>query len=231
MSYEPPLPTNVRGYDGNPLPYASRNARRIVLRRVPPLIVNALSPRGQDVLRPWRARLSGAVGARSSITPAIVRRVARGRGGSTITQQVAKALLQDDAFRSRARSAGDLASPRIDASSSRSRTVPQPDFLGQMPMASSRGARLFRSRRRELALHEPRTSRSCPGAEQLRPDPARRKGDGPAAITCSAKWPATALSPRNSAPWRLHRTGHDPYGTTPVPRTGAISCDGSSPHR
>jgi penicillin-binding protein 1A len=99
LAYKPPLPTNVRGYDGQPVQTFARERRvELSFDEYPPVVVNAIisaedktffSHGGIDY-----PGLLGAVGdyAKRSVSGG------RARGGSTITQQVAKALLQDDEY-------------------------------------------------------------------------------------------------------------------------------------
>ncbi len=99
LAYQPPLPSNVRGYDGNPVQTFARERRvELAYDEYPPLVVHAFisaedktffSHGGLDY-----PGLIGAVGdyATKSVTGG------RARGGSTITQQVAKYLLQDSSY-------------------------------------------------------------------------------------------------------------------------------------
>jgi penicillin-binding protein 1A len=99
LAYQPPLPTNVRGYDGNPVQTFARE-RRVELSydEYPPLVVNAfISAEDKTFFSHGGIDYPGLVGAvfdygRKSVTGG------RARGGSTITQQVAKYLLQDSSY-------------------------------------------------------------------------------------------------------------------------------------
>ena len=99
MSYEPPLPTNVRGYDGNPIgTYARERRVELSFDEYPPLVVNAfIAAEDKTFFEHGGLDYPGLVGAVFDYTRKSVSG-GRARGGSTITQQVAKALLQDDAY-------------------------------------------------------------------------------------------------------------------------------------
>jgi len=100
LAYQPPLPTNVRGYDGNPVQTFARE-RRVELSydEYPPLVIEAfISAEDKTFFRHGGIDYPGLVGAvfdygRKSVTGG-----GRARGGSTITQQVAKYLLQDSSY-------------------------------------------------------------------------------------------------------------------------------------
>ena len=99
LAYQPPLPTNVRGYDGNPVQTFARE-RRVELSydEYPPVVVNAfLSAEDKTFFSHGGIDYPGLVGAlfdygRKTVTGG------RARGASTITQQVAKYLLQDSSY-------------------------------------------------------------------------------------------------------------------------------------
>ena len=99
LSYEPPLPTNVRGYDGNPIgTYARERRVELSFDEYPPLVINAfISAEDKTFFSHGGLDYPGLVGAVFDYTRKSVSG-GRARGGSTITQQVAKALLQDDAY-------------------------------------------------------------------------------------------------------------------------------------
>src|SRR6187455_2533050 len=100
LAYEPPLPTNVRGYNGDPVQTFARE-RRVELSydEIPPLVIEAfISAEDKTFFRHGGIDYPGLVGAvfdygRKSVTGG-----GRARGGSTITQQVAKYLLQDSSY-------------------------------------------------------------------------------------------------------------------------------------
>ena len=99
LSYQPPLPTNVRGYDGNPVQTFARE-RRVELSydEYPPLVVHAfISAEDKTFFSHHGIDFTGLAGAvfdysTKSLTGG------RAKGGSTITQQVAKYLLQDNSY-------------------------------------------------------------------------------------------------------------------------------------
>ena len=99
LAYEPPLPTNVRGYNGDPVQTFARE-RRVELSydEFPPLVIDAfVSAEDRTFFKHGGIDYTGLVGAvfdygRKSVSGG------RARGGSTITQQVAKYLLKDSSY-------------------------------------------------------------------------------------------------------------------------------------
>ena len=99
LAYQPPLPTNVRGYNGEPIQTFARE-RRVELSydEYPPLLVHAfISAEDKDFFHHHGIDYTGFLKAVFNYTTHIGRggRVA---GGSTITQQVAKYLLRDSSY-------------------------------------------------------------------------------------------------------------------------------------
>ncbi len=99
LGYQPPLPTNVRGYDGNPVQTFARERRvELAFDEYPKVVIDAfISAEDKTFFSHGGLDYPGLVGAvfdysRKSVTGG------RARGGSTITQQVAKYLLQDDQY-------------------------------------------------------------------------------------------------------------------------------------
>ena len=99
LAYQPPLPTNIRGYDGTPVQTFARE-RRVELSydEFPPMLVQAFTSaedktffehHGIDFPGTLKAVFNYAVH---------VGRPGRVPGGSTITQQVAKYLLKDSSY-------------------------------------------------------------------------------------------------------------------------------------
>ncbi|MEO7240427.1 MAG: transglycosylase domain-containing protein, partial [Sphingomicrobium sp.] len=99
LSYQPSLPTNVRGYDGNPIQTFARERRvELAYDEYPPLVIHAfISAEDKTFFRHGGIDYPGLVGAVFDFTRKSVSG-GRARGGSTITQQVAKALLQDSSY-------------------------------------------------------------------------------------------------------------------------------------
>ncbi len=99
LAYQPPLPTNVRGYDGNPVQTFARERRvELAFDEYPPLVVNAfISAEDKTFFSHHGIDIPGLAGAVFDYTRKSVSG-GRARGGSTITQQVAKYLLQDDEY-------------------------------------------------------------------------------------------------------------------------------------
>ena len=99
LAYQPPLPTNVRGYNGNPVQTFARERRvELAYDEYPPLVVNAfISAEDKTFFSHGGIDYPGLIGAVFDYTTKSVTG-GRAKGGSTITQQVAKYLLQDDAY-------------------------------------------------------------------------------------------------------------------------------------
>jgi penicillin-binding protein 1A len=99
LAYEPPLPTNVRGYNGDPVQTFARE-RRVDLSydEYPPLLVHAfISAEDKTFFHHHGIDYAGFTKAVFNYATHLGRggRVA---GGSTITQQVAKYLLRDSSY-------------------------------------------------------------------------------------------------------------------------------------
>ncbi len=99
LAYQPPLPSNIRGYDGNPVQTFARE-RRVELSydEYPPLVVHAfISAEDKTFFSHGGLDYPGLIGAVGDyVTKSVTG--GRARGGSTITQQVAKYLLQDSSY-------------------------------------------------------------------------------------------------------------------------------------
>ncbi|HUP67696.1 MAG TPA: PBP1A family penicillin-binding protein [Sphingomicrobium sp.] len=99
LAYQPPLPTNVRGYDGTPVQTFARE-RRVELSydEYPPLVIHAfLSAEDKSFFQHHGIDFPGLVGAVADYATKSVTG-GRAKGGSTITQQVAKYLLKDSSY-------------------------------------------------------------------------------------------------------------------------------------
>jgi penicillin-binding protein 1A len=100
LAYQPALPTNIRGYDGTPVQTFARE-RRVELSydEYPPLVVHAfISAEDKDFFTHHGVDFTGLVGAVFDFTKKSVTGGGRAKGGSTITQQVAKYLLKDSSY-------------------------------------------------------------------------------------------------------------------------------------
>ena len=93
-TYEPPLPTNVRGIDGVPIQSYARERRvELSFAEYPPLLVRAfLAAEDRTFFEHHGVDFPGLAGAVIDYVHKIGTG-RRARGGSTITQQVAKNLL------------------------------------------------------------------------------------------------------------------------------------------
>ena len=100
LAYQPPLPTNVRGYDGQPVQTFARERRvELSFDEYPPMVINAfISAEDKTFFTHGGLDYPGLIGAVFDYSTKTVTGGGRARGGSTITQQVSKALLQDDAY-------------------------------------------------------------------------------------------------------------------------------------
>src|SRR6476661_9239121 len=100
LAYQPPLPTNVRGYDGTPVQTFARE-RRVELSydEYPQLVVHAfISAEDKDFFSHHGIDFPGLIGAVADYSIKSVIGGGRAKGGSTITQQVAKYLLKDSSY-------------------------------------------------------------------------------------------------------------------------------------
>src|SRR3954447_23763667 len=100
LAYQPPLPSNVRGYDGTPVQTFARE-RRVELSydEYPPLVVHAfISAEDKAFFTHHGIDFPGLIGAVFDYTAKTVTGGGRAKGGSTITQQVAKYLLRDSSY-------------------------------------------------------------------------------------------------------------------------------------
>ena len=100
MAYQSALPTNVRGYDGNPIGTFARERRvELAFDEYPPLVVHAfISAEDKTFFTHGGIDYPGLVGAVFDYGVKKATGGARARGGSTITQQVAKHMLGDDEY-------------------------------------------------------------------------------------------------------------------------------------
>jgi len=100
LAYQPSLPTNVRGYDGKPVQTFARERRvELSYEELPPMVVQAfISAEDKTFFRHGGIDYPGLIGAVFDFTTKTATGGGRARGGSTITQQVAKYLLQDSSY-------------------------------------------------------------------------------------------------------------------------------------
>ena len=100
LAYRPGLPTNIRGYDGQPIQTFARE-RRVDLdyKEIPPVVVQAfISAEDKTFFTHGGIDYPGLAGAVFDYSVKKATGGSRARGGSTITQQVAKGLLQDNSY-------------------------------------------------------------------------------------------------------------------------------------
>ncbi|WP_426265578.1 penicillin-binding protein 1A [Sphingomonas sp. LHG3443-2] len=100
LAYQPPLPSNIRGVDGQPVGTFARERRvELSYNEYPPMVIQAfISAEDKTFFSHGGIDYPGLVGAVGDFALKSATGGARARGGSTITQQVAKALLQDDEY-------------------------------------------------------------------------------------------------------------------------------------
>ena len=197
LAYQPPLPTNIRGYDGTPVQTFARE-RRVELSydEFPPLVVHAfLSAEDKNFFEHSGIDVPGLIGAVADFTAKSVTGGGRAKGGSTITQQVAKYLLQDRATTSDARLARQ-SSPSV---SNHPNQTADPRDLSQLDLPRPQrlrnpggGARLFRQGyQRAYAVGGGLSCRPSQGAVELRPRPGHAEGPRPSQLRAArdvAKW-------------------------------------------
>jgi len=100
LAYQPPLPTNIRGYDGDPVQTFARERRvELAYDEIPPLVVHSfISAEDKNFFEHHGIDVPGLIGAVVDFTAKSVTGGGRAKGGSTITQQVAKYLLKDSSY-------------------------------------------------------------------------------------------------------------------------------------
>ena len=100
LAYQPDLPTNIRGYDGTPVQTFARERRvQLSFDEYPPLVIHAfISAEDKDFFSHHGIDVPGLIGAVADYTIKSVVGGGRAKGGSTITQQVAKYLLKDSSY-------------------------------------------------------------------------------------------------------------------------------------
>jgi len=99
LAYQPSLPTNVRGYDGEPVADFSRERRvQLPYDEFPPMLVQAfISAEDKSFFSHPGVDIGGLANAVWDYTTKLGSG-RRARGGSTITQQVAKNLIVGDEY-------------------------------------------------------------------------------------------------------------------------------------
>jgi len=100
LAYQPPLPTNVRGYNGDPIQTFARERRvNLAYDEYPKVVVEAfISAEDKTFFEHGGIDYPGLLGAVGDYAVKTITGGGRARGGSTITQQVAKYLLQDSSY-------------------------------------------------------------------------------------------------------------------------------------
>jgi penicillin-binding protein 1A len=100
LAYQPALPSNVRSYDGDPVQSFARERRvNLAFDEYPPLVVQAfISAEDRTFFSHGGIDYPSLVGAVGDFAVKSATGGGRARGGSTITQQIAKSLLQDSSY-------------------------------------------------------------------------------------------------------------------------------------
>ena len=204
LAYQPPLPTNVRGYDGTPVQTFARE-RRVELSydEYPPLVVHAfISAEDKGFFAHHGIDFPGLIGAVVRLCDQERRPAAAARkGGSTITQQVAKYLLKDSSYNVGRKAREAILAFRLEFDADQAadpRALSQFDLpRPQRLWRPGRGARLFRQGRQRADAARGGLSRGpAQGAGQLRPGAGDAEGARPPQL-CAA----------GDVPQRLHHRG------------------------
>ena len=215
LAYEPPLPTNVRGYNGDPVQTFARE-RRVELSydEFPPMVIDAFVSAEDDFLQAMAGSITRASSAQCSITSQERRRRPCTRRIDH-HQQVAKYLLKDSSYASGGNTREVILAFLLEFAPLRAEILEiylYPYFPRlQRLRGSGRIAVLFSTRML--------TSRPCPRGLTLRrscPAPAnydpvaRPRGPRPAQLCPAGDGHATATSRRQRV-MRLDDSGrHDP---------------------
>ena len=200
LTYEPPLPTNLRGVDGGPV-YTFARERRIELSyaEFPPLLVDAFVS-AED--KSFFSHHGIDVGGLASAVFDYARKYGSGeraRGGSTITQQVAKNLLIGNEYSREAQGArGDPRDPHREHAAKQQilELYLNQIFLGRNAYGVEAAAQAYFGKDvKDLTLPEMAYLAILPKApEQLYARARRRSRARPAHPMCCARWRRTAIS-------------------------------------
>ena len=199
LAYQPPLPTNIRGYDGTPVQTFARE-RRVELSydEFPPLVVHAfLSAEDKNFFEHSGIDVPGLIGAVADFTAKSVTGGGRAKGGSTITQQVAKYLLQDSSYNIGRKAREAILAFRLE---SHPNQTADPRDLSQLDLSSAAtptgiqaaATPIFRQGyQRAYAVGGGLSCRPFQGAVELRPRPGHAEGPRPSQLRAArdvAKW-------------------------------------------
>ena len=216
LAYQPPLPTNVRGYDGTPVQTFARE-RRVELSydEYPAAGRPRLHlGRGQEFLQPSRDRLHRADrrGRRFHGEERHRRRPRQGR----VDDHPAGRQISAEGFELQHRPQGPRGDPRLPPridpeQAADPRALPQFDLpRPQRLWRPGGGARLFRQgRQRADACRKPPISRCCRRRRPITIRCARPRRRSTAATMCCARCTATATSARTQ--WKA--AAATPLGT------------------
>ena len=194
LDYEPPLPTVVRGVDGE-IVHSYARERRVQLQYsdFPRELVNAyLAAEDKTFFSHGGIDAGGLAGA---VIDYVTKMGSdeRAVGGSTITQQVAKNILLTNEYSVTRKLKEMMLARRIEGVLTKQQILEL--YLNEIPLGrpqlrrAGSSARLFRQ-----GCRRPRTAGSrvsgdpAQGARNLRPRKECRTGDRHGAISCSTRW-------------------------------------------
>ena len=203
--YEPALPSVVRDVNGEPV-YSFARERRVQLNYddFPPLLIRAiLSAEDKTFFSHHGVDITGLAGAVIDYASKIGSGQ-RAKGGSTITQQVAKNLLLGDEYSPTRKIKEMILASRIE----RAMTKPQilelylnQIFLGRNAYGVQAASRAYFNKDiGELSCISSRSSRSCPRPRKPTAAPGSPAVRSNGATGCSNRWLGTAGLPRPRSP-------------------------------
>jgi len=195
LTYQPPLPTMVRGSDGEiAAELCARAAGAAALCRLsgrpdPRL----LAAEDKTVLQPWRVDLTGLLGA--AVDHAVkFGSGERARGGSTITQQVAKNILIGNEYSVTRKLKEMILARRIESVLNKQQILEL--YLNEIPLGrQSFGVQAAARADFDKDVGRPEAARGgvpgdpAQGARDLRPRPKfAEQAIGAAQLMCSTRW-------------------------------------------
>ncbi len=236
LAYQPPLPTNVRGFDGNPVQTFARERRvELSYHEYPPVVLSAfLSAEDKTFFRHGGIDYPGLMGAVVDFATKTATDGGRARGGSTITQQVAKYLLQDNEYAVSRKIREMILAFRLESALSKKEILElylNSIFLGRNAYGVQAASRAYYDKDvSELTLPEAAYLAVLPKAP-ANYDPVRATERARARATmCCARWRATATSRPPSARGRRRSARHHPLRQQrEVPPAGRLFHGGSPP--